>query len=57
MHGLEPSDVALYSALPMPTGEAETFTAMRLTTNLVDGKKNLLQMKVTRSMLHEKCTR
>ena len=34
-HGLESSEVALYSTFPMPRGEVETFTTMRPTTNLM----------------------
>ena len=42
----------LKRALPLPTGEVETFfTTMRMKTNIVDGNDASQQMKVAKTMV------
>ena len=56
-HGLEPNEVALYRAFPMPKGEVETFFAtMRLATNISDNNLSLGEEENSRGSFLVTCS-
>ena len=59
MHWLQSSEVALYRAFQITTGEVKTlFTTVKLTTNLIDGNTPFAKdEEVARTRVQEMCAR